>query len=90
MPADNVKRDELGALIMPIDLSTVNWVYVALMAVFAFVAALLGGLISFRNRVGGAVIAAVLFAAMYVAWNYYPHPQIPLPIVSAYATPGGG
>ena len=75
---------------MPIDLSTVNWVYVALMAVFAFVAALLGGLISFRNRIGGAVIAALLFAAMYVAWNYYPHPQIQLPIVSAYATPGGG
>jgi hypothetical protein len=75
---------------MPIDLSTVNWVYVALMAAFAFVAALLGGLISFHNRVGGAVIAAILFAAMYVAWNYYPHPQIPLPIVSAYATPSGG
>ena len=75
---------------MPIDLSTVNWLYVALMAVFAFVAALLGGFISFRNRVGAALIAAILFAAMYVAWNYYPHPQIPLPIVSTYATPSGG
>jgi hypothetical protein len=72
---------------MPIDLSTVNWLFVAVMAVFAFVAALLGSLISFRNRVGGAVIAAILFAAMYVAWNYYPHPQIPLPIVSAYTVP---
>jgi len=61
------------------------------MAVFAFIAALLGGLISFRNRVGGAVIAAILFAAMYVAWNYYPHPQIPfLPIVTTYATPTSG
>jgi hypothetical protein len=75
---------------MPIDLATVNWVYVALMAMFAFVATLIGGVISFRNRTGAALIAAILFAAMYVGWNYYPHPQIPLPIVSAYATPGGG
>jgi hypothetical protein len=71
------------------DFSAVNWLYVAIMAVFAFVAALLGGLISFRNRIGGALIAAILFAAMYVAWNYYPHTQIPLPIVSGYSTPSG-
>jgi lipopolysaccharide export LptBFGC system permease protein LptF len=75
---------------MAIDFSTVNWLYVAIMAVFAFVASLLGGLISFRNRIGGALLAAILFAAMYVVWNYYPHPQIQLPIVSAYSTPSGG
>ncbi len=75
---------------MAIDFSNVNWLYVAIMAVFAFVAALLGGLISFRNRVGGALLAAILFAAMYVFWNYYPHPQIQLPIVSAYSYPSGG
>ncbi len=69
---------------MPIDLSTVNWTYVALMAVFVFVAALLGSLISFRNRFGGALIAAILFAAMFVAWNYYPHPQIQLPIIGRH------
>jgi len=74
---------------MPIDLSAVNWPYVALMAVLAFVAPLLGGLFSFRNRVGGALLAAILFAAMYVAWNYYPHPQFPLPIVATYTTPSG-
>ena len=66
---------------MPIDLSTVNWTYVALMAAFVFVAAFVGGIISFRNRIGAAVVAAILFAAMFVAWNYYPHPQIQLPIV---------
>jgi hypothetical protein len=75
---------------MPIDFSTVNWLFVAIMAVFAFVASLIGGLISFRNRIGGALIAAILFAAMYVVWNYYPHPQIQLPVVSAYSTPSGG
>jgi hypothetical protein len=77
---------------MAIDLSAVNWVYVVLMALFAFVAALLGGLISFRNRLGGALIAAILFAAMYVGWNYYPHPQItlPIPIVTTYTYPTSG
>jgi lipopolysaccharide export LptBFGC system permease protein LptF len=60
------------------------------MAVFAFVASLIGGFISFRNRVGAAVLAAILFAVMYVVWNYYPHPQVQLPIVSAYSTPSGG
>jgi len=75
---------------MAIDLSTVNWLYVVLMAVFVFVAALLGSLISFRNRVGGALIAAILFAAAYVMWNYYPHPQIQLPIVTSYGYPASG
>jgi hypothetical protein len=75
---------------MAIDLTTVNWIYVALMAGFAFVAALLGSVISFRNRVGGALVAAILFAAMYVAWNYYPHPQIQLPIVTTYSYPPSG
>jgi hypothetical protein len=72
---------------MGIDLSTVNWTYVALMAGFAFIAALLGGLISFRNRLGSAIIAAILFAVMFVAWNYYPHPQVQLPIVTTYSYP---
>ena len=74
---------------MPIDLSTVNWTFVALMGVFAFVAALLGSLIAFRNRFLGAIIAGILFAASFVAWNYYPHPTVPLPIISAYTTPNG-
>jgi hypothetical protein len=64
---------------MPIDLSTVNWEYVAILAVFAFVAALLGSLIAFRNRFVGAIIAGILFAVIFVLWTYYPH-GIPLPI----------
>ena len=75
---------------MSIDLSSVNWTYVALMAAFVFVSAFVGGIISFRNRIGAAVVAAILFAAMFVAWNYYPHPQIQLPIIGTYAMPSGG
>ena len=51
---------------MPIDLSTVNWDYVALLAGFVFVATLLGSIISFRNHFAAAIIAAVLFAAAFV------------------------
>jgi len=72
-----------------LDLSTVNWVFVGLMAVFAFVAALLGSLIAFRNRFLGAIIAGILFAIFFVLWNTYPHPMVPLPIVTTYTTPNG-
>jgi hypothetical protein len=65
---------------MPIDPSVVNWGYVAILALFAFVAALLGSIIAFRNRFMGAVFAAILFAVAYVFWTYYPHANIPGPI----------
>jgi hypothetical protein len=68
---------------MPIDMAMVNWVFVALMALMAFVASLLGHLISFRNRFLGAVLAGVLFAVFFVLWNYYPH-GVGLPIVKTY------
>jgi hypothetical protein len=67
---------------MPIDISAVNWLYVVILSGIAFVAALLGSLIAFRNRFAGAVIAAILFGAGFVAWNYYPH-NFGLPILKA-------
>ena len=62
---------------MPIDLSTVNWLYVAILSGFVFVAALLGSIISFKNKLGGAIIAALLFAAVFVFWTYYPRDNFP-------------
>ena len=52
---------------MPIDLSTVNWTYVSILAGFVFVATLLGSIISFRNK----------FAAAFVFWTYYPRENLP-------------
>jgi hypothetical protein len=72
---------------MPIDLSTVNWLFVALMAVLAFVATLLGNLIALKNRFVAAIIAGILFAAGFVAWNYYPH-SFGLPIIKAIGSDG--
>jgi hypothetical protein len=72
---------------MPIDLSVVNWTFVGLMAALAFVAALLGSLIAFRNRFLGAILAAILFAVGFVAWNYYPH-NFGLPIIKTIGLDG--
>jgi hypothetical protein len=73
---------------MSIDLSAVNWEYVGLMGLLAFVAALLGSLIAFRNRFAGAILAGILFAAGFVAWNYYPH-NFGLPIIKTFGVDNG-
>ncbi len=62
---------------MPIDLIHVNWLYVAILSVFVFIAAWLGSIISLRNKVGGAIIAALLFAAVFVFWTHYPREGFP-------------
>ena len=72
---------------MPIDLSTVNWLYVSILAGFVFVATLLGGMISFRNKFAAAIIAAVLFAAAFVFWTYYPRDNLPEAISSLPTSP---
>jgi hypothetical protein len=63
---------------VPIDWASVNWVYVILLTVFVFIAAIVGNLLSFNHRGMGALLSALLFAAMFVFWSYYPH-HLPLP-----------
>ncbi len=64
---------------MPIDLATVNWLYVAVLAVLVFVATFVGNLLSFNHRGMAAVLSALVFAGLFVLWTYYPH-GLPLPI----------
>lgn len=64
---------------MPIDLATVDWIYAGVLAVFAFFATVVGNLLSFNHRGIAAVLAAAVFAALFVAWSYYPH-GLPLPV----------
>ena len=66
------------------DVSVVNWPFAGLMTLLAFVAALLGSLIAFKSRFLGAILAAILFLAGFVAWNYYPH-SFGLPIIKTIA-----
>ena len=63
---------------MPIDLASVNWVYVGVLAVFAFFATVVGNLLSFNHRGLAAILAAVIFAAIFIVWTYFPH-GLPLP-----------
>jgi hypothetical protein len=58
---------------MPIDWAAVNWVNVGLLAAFAFLAALIGNILSFNRPLVGAILAALLFGALYIFWSYYPH-----------------
>ena len=64
---------------IPIDWANVNWIYVILLAVFVFVATLVGNVLSFSHRGMAALLSAVLFAVIFVFWSYYPH-HLPLPI----------
>ena len=58
---------------MAIDWSTVNWGYVALLSGFTFIAALVANYVTFGHRVAAAIVAAALFAALFVFVTYYPH-----------------
>jgi hypothetical protein len=64
---------------MPIDLASVNWLYVIVLAIFVFVATFVGNLLSFSNRGMAAFLSALAFAVMFIFWTYYPH-GLPLPI----------
>jgi len=63
---------------MPIDLATVDWLYVIVLALFVFLATLIASVLSFGRRFMGALLSAILFAAAFVFWTYYPH-NLPLP-----------
>ena len=63
---------------IPIDWLNVDWLYVAVLAVFVFITTIIGNLLSLGHRLMGAVLSAVLFAVAFVFWSYYPH-HLPLP-----------
>lgn len=58
---------------MPDYLAAVNWPYVGFLAAIAFVASLIGHLVSFRSRLFGAILAGILFLAIYILIYHYPH-----------------
>ncbi len=59
-----------------IDWNAVNWGVVGFYGVMAFLTALVANLLNAilgDNRIIGAVLAGVLFAAAFVGWHHYPH-----------------
>ena len=61
------------------DWASVDWLYVAVLAVFVFFSTLIGVLLSFKRAFVSALLSTLLFAAAFVLWTYYPH-GLPLPI----------
>ena len=75
---------------VPIDWASVDWVHVALLAAIAFVAALIGNILIFKHRFWAALLAGILFAAVYVFLVYYPHGlTVPGLKTGARAAPAG-
>jgi hypothetical protein len=58
---------------MSIDWAAVNWAYVAMLSGFTFIAALVANFITFRHRLAAAILASLLFAAVFVLATYSPH-----------------
>ncbi|HEX3340845.1 MAG TPA: hypothetical protein VHT68_16940 [Pseudolabrys sp.] len=72
---------------VPIDWANVNWLYVAVLSVLVFFSTMIGTLVSFKRIFRSAVLSALLFAAAFVFWNYYPH-GLPLPtLITAQKAP---
>ena len=57
---------------MPFNLADIPWPAVGLLAALTFVASLIGHSLS-RNAFVGAIIAVIIFVAVYVFWDFYPH-----------------
>jgi amino acid permease len=57
---------------MPIDWSAIPLMAVGLLAALTFVSSLIGHTLT-RNAFLGAIITTIIFVAVYVFWDYYPH-----------------
>jgi hypothetical protein len=71
---------------MEIDWASVHWGYVALLSAFTFIAALIANVVTFRHRLAGAIVSALLFAVIFVIATYYPH-GIALPTMKSSDVP---
>ncbi len=61
---------------MPINWSAIPLTAVGLLAALTFLASLIGHTLA-RNALVGAIIATIVFVAVYVFWNHYPHGLVP-------------
>jgi hypothetical protein len=57
---------------IPINFSALPWDAIALLAALAFLSSLIGHSLT-RNAFVGAIIATIIFVAVYIGWDYYPH-----------------
>ena len=63
---------------MPFNLATLPLQSLALLAGLVFVASLIGNSLSGSSKILGAIFTVIIFVAVYVFWNYYPHDILPV------------
>ena len=61
---------------MPIDWTIIPWTPLGLLAALTFVSSFIGHSLT-KNALVGAIIAVVIFVAVYVFWDFYPHNLVP-------------
>ena len=57
---------------MPFNLADLPLQAIGLLALLAFVSSLIGHSLT-RNAFVGAIITTIIFLAIYIGWDYYPH-----------------
>lgn len=62
-------------------MSSINWAAlplhaIGLLAGLTFISSLIGHAL-IRNAFVGAILTTIVFVAIYVGWNYYPHGLAP-------------
>jgi hypothetical protein len=62
--------------LMPINWADIPWPVIGLLAALTFVTSLIGHSLT-RNAFVGAIITVILFVAIYVFWDFYPHGLAP-------------
>lgn len=61
---------------MPINWAELPLQAIGLLAGLAFVSSLIGHSLT-RNAFVGAILTVIIFVAIYIAWDYYPHGYLP-------------
>jgi hypothetical protein len=57
---------------MPFNVADLPWQAIGLLTGLAFLSSLIGHSLT-RNAFVGAIITAIIFVAVYIGWDYYPH-----------------
>lgn len=61
---------------MPINWADLPLQAIGLLAGLTFVSSLIGHSLT-RNAFVGAILTVIIFVAIYIAWDYYPHDYLP-------------
>ena len=61
---------------MPINWAELPMQAIGLLAGLTFVASLIGHSLT-RNAFIGAILTVIIFVAIYIAWDFYPHGYMP-------------